>query len=112
MSVTLNFVRDILDHQLVDRENEACGKVDDVELEFDGKALHFRYLLSGPGAAANRMPRWAASIYRRIAGNRVTRIPWGDVLCISGMIHLRKTARELGLDGQDPPARKVLEASR
>ena len=99
MSVTLDLARDILDRRLVDRQDDTCGKVDDVELEFDGSTPRLTYLLSGPGAAARRLPRWLAILYRFIAGNRITRIPWSDVLCVSGMVHLRKTASELGLNG-------------
>jgi hypothetical protein len=111
MSVTLDLARDILDRRLLDRENDACGKVDDVELEFDGKSLRLTYLLSGPGAAAARFPRWLATVYRWIAGSRITRIPWSDVLCVSGMVHLRKTASELGLDRRTEPDRKGVGAN-
>ncbi len=60
---------ELLDHQLMDRDGMACGKVDDVELEVaDDGALYAVALVSGPGAWAERMawrrlgPWWRGAV--------------------------------------------------
>jgi len=108
MSVTLDLARDVLDHQLMDSEDEPCGKVDDLELEFDGKTFCVKALLVGPGAAARRLPRWGAAAYRWLAGSQIIRVPWSEVANVSAMVYLQRPARELGLDRPENPAKRVV----
>ena len=79
MGVTLDLARDLLDRQIVDSEDCPCGKVDDIELEQEDETFQLTFLLSGPGAAAHRLPPLAARLYRWIAGTGRVRVPWADV---------------------------------
>jgi hypothetical protein len=49
----------LLDRQLLDRHGLACGKVDDLELEYspDSGALYVAAVLAGPGVLAYRLRR-------------------------------------------------------
>ena len=110
MSVTLDLARDLLDRQIVDAEDRPCGKVDDIELEeVDGGGFRLTFLLSGPGAAARRLPHIAGALYRWIAGTHVARIPWDAVDHVSAMVHLKKSADVAGLFRGEQLAGRVLE---
>ena len=60
---TLDLVRDVLDHEVVDADGVPCGIVDDVELEGRaGSTLRVRALLLGVEVWSDRLPtscaRW------------------------------------------------------
>jgi sporulation protein YlmC with PRC-barrel domain len=109
MSVTFDLARDLLDNQIVDSQGCPCGKVDDIELERHGRTFRIGYLLSGPGAAARRLPASLGAVYRWVAGVHTSRIPWSEVESVGPMIHLRKTAAELALHRAELPAQHVIE---
>ena len=104
MSDTVDIGLGILDHQLLDCEGRRCGKVDDLAVEGGpGEAARVVAILSGPDVWAQRsrrIGRFAAWIGR---GGRV-RVPWEEVESIDAGVHLRKTARELGLGSGDDRA--------
>jgi hypothetical protein len=110
MSVSLDLARDLLDHQLVDSEDKPCGKVDDIELTYDGRKLRIAALLCGPGAVSRRLPRWGGAVWRWLAGAQVIRVPWSEVESVAAVVHLSKPARELGLERLENPARRVMGA--
>ena len=102
----LKIVSQLLDLPLIDRDGNYCGIVDDVELDGSpGKETRLAALLVGPGAYQGRMPRWAMWLVRKIAGNRVTRVPIAKVESINSAVHLKVTAQTAGLNKSEDSAR-------
>jgi sporulation protein YlmC with PRC-barrel domain len=94
----LKLLSEVRDLQIVDRDGRNCGICDDIELEGGpGDALKVAALLVGPGVYARRLPQWASRLAAKVAGRRVTRVPWGAIEKISGRIFLSVTAETLGL---------------
>ena len=98
----LQFVRDVLDHEVVDVHQVPCGMVDDIEFELVPKrGLRPVALLVGPGAWQRRLTPWLAVLARCVAGRDEARIPLAAVAYIDERVALRNTAEELGLDAAD-----------
>ena len=105
----IKLVSELLDLPLLDTEGEYCGVVDDVEFTGGaGKGLRLKALLVGPGAYAGRLPGWAMWLVRKVAGDRVTRVPIDKVRTITNAVHLECPGRELGLHKSETAARKYL----
>jgi sporulation protein YlmC with PRC-barrel domain len=97
-SASLKLVSQLLDLPLRDKDGNYCGIVDDIELSGTaGKEARITALLVGPGAYEGRMPRWAMWLVRRIAGDRITRVPMAQVDSIKTAVHLKASAGTLGL---------------
>ena len=106
---TIQLVGELLDLPLVDCEGEYCGVVDDLEFTGGpGKRLKLEALLVGPGAYAGRLPNWAMWLVRRIAGDRITRVPVSQIAAIRSVVKLKSAASKLGLDKADQRAAKWL----
>jgi sporulation protein YlmC with PRC-barrel domain len=98
--------RELLDHQLLDRNGRFCGNVDDVELEVPpgGGLPVVTALLSGPGILAERIGgrigRGWAGVQRRLnpGSDDVGRIPMTSVVDIGSSIRLNADRRELDAD--------------
>ena len=98
----------LLDHQLLGREQEMVGNVDDVALEErDGRLLAVG-LLRGPGAWAHRQPgalgRWGRAVWRRLDPREDPRplvLPLDHVLAIGSAVHVDRWADDFlaGTDG-------------
>ncbi len=102
----IKLVSQLLDLPIVDKEERWCGIVDDVELEGSpGKAMRIKALLVGPGAYEGRMPAWLFWIVRKIAGDRLTRVPADEIVKIGSVVKLRSGAGELKLNGAEDRAR-------
>jgi sporulation protein YlmC with PRC-barrel domain len=94
----IKLVSELLDLPLYDSEGKYSGIVDDVEFSGTaGKALKLKALLVGPGAYAGRLPRWMAALARRVAGDRVIRVPLDRIRTIETAVHLKCGGGELGL---------------
>jgi sporulation protein YlmC with PRC-barrel domain len=94
----IKLVSELLDLPLCDVEGKYCGVVDDVEFTgAAGKPVKLKALLVGPGAYAGRLPTWAMWLVRKIAGDRMTRVPMDKVQRISSAVHLDCSGRDLGL---------------
>jgi sporulation protein YlmC with PRC-barrel domain len=96
--------RNILDHQLLDKDGRRCGNVDDLAIE----GAEVVAILSGPGywpQRAGRLGRLAGWI----GGSTRVRIPWDEVAKIDSAVHLRRTAPEYGLGKGDDRLRPFLE---
>src|SRR5215218_812532 len=105
----IKLVSELLDLPLYDNDQKYCGVVDDVELiGRPGKALKVKALLVGPGAYDGRLPGWAMSLVRAIAGTRLTRVPMEKVRSINSMVHLECAGRDLGLDKSELAAGKCI----
>ena len=103
----IKLVSELLDLPLFDTEGVYCGIVDDVEFDgAPGKALKLKALLVGPGAYAGRLPRWLMPLVRKIAGDRVTRVPMEQVRSIKSAVHLERPGRDLGLQKGEAAASK------
>jgi sporulation protein YlmC with PRC-barrel domain len=103
----IKLVSELLDLPLYDNEGKYCGVVDDIELSGGpGKELKLKALLVGPGAYAGRLPRWAMWIVKRVAGDRVTRVPMDKVRTIGTAVHLECPGRDLGLHRSETAAGK------
>ena len=98
----IHWVRDVLDHEVVDAHQVPCGMVDDIEVEFEPRCgLRPVALLLGPGAWQRRLPRWLARVAHALCGGGERRLPWSAIAYIDERIALRATAEELGLDSVD-----------
>jgi hypothetical protein len=79
----VNLIRDILDKQLVDRNEQMLGKVDGLVLELrEGKPPRVAYIEIGAGTLGRRLPGPARAVWLAVArkfGIRHAepfRIPW------------------------------------
>ena len=103
----IKLVSELLDLPLIDSEGVYCGVVDDVELVGGaGKELKLKALLVGPGAYQGRLPGWAMWVVRKLAGDRVTRVPMEQVRTITNAVHVECPGRDLGLHKGEAAAGK------
>ncbi|MGE5562953.1 MAG: hypothetical protein ACM3ZV_06545 [Bacillota bacterium] len=103
----IKLVSELIDLPLFDSEEKYCGVVDDVELSGGpGKDLKLKALLVGPGAYKGRMPGWAMWLVKRVAGDRITRVPMDQVRTIGTAVHLEVPGRDLGLHRSETAAGK------
>jgi sporulation protein YlmC with PRC-barrel domain len=103
----IKIVSQLLDLPITDSDGRWCGVVDDVELSGEvGKEMRLAALLVGPGAYAARLPRWMFWIVRKIAGDRVTRVPVSEVESIRSAVHLKVRAESVGLNKTEDAARR------
>jgi len=95
--------RNVLDHQLLDKDGRRCGNVDDLAIEGDEVVA----ILVGPDVWRNRgrVGRLAA----RVSRPGRARISWSEVDCIDSAVRLRRTAPEYGLGRGDDRVRPWLE---
>ena len=97
-------VLELLDRQLVDRNGELAGKVDDLEFELSedpGGLPQVAAILSGLGALANHLGgdvgRWLAATEHRLAAQR-GRVPSRIEI---GLVHEIGSAIEIAADRED-----------
>ena len=94
----IKIVSQLLDLPIIDKDERSCGIVDDVELTGGaGKEMRVKALLVGPGAYEGRMPRWLFWLIRRIAGDRMARIPAEQIAEIGAVVKLKSAAEKFGL---------------
>lgn len=93
----LDLVRMVCDHQLLDANYVECSKVEDLELEGGPGELKVVALLTGPGAAADRLPAWMAKFAKKLFGDQIRRVPWREVHVITSRIKLKSKASNLQL---------------
>lgn len=106
----LDFVRQVLDHEVVDSNNLPCGMVDDLEVEGEpGGELRVTALLVGPGAWTRRLPSVFEGLAAWVFGTRQTRVAWSEVESVTESVKLRSEAEALGLGRADRKASKLLE---
>ena len=98
----VDLFRQVLDHALVDADEQLCGIVDDIEVSGGfGEPLRVTGLLVGPGAWAPRLPALFARLAAWCFGTRSTRVPWEEVCELGENIKLRSRAATLGLGTAD-----------
>ncbi|BAY10657.1 hypothetical protein [Calothrix sp. NIES-2098] len=82
----MDIIRDVLDNQIVDRNQRKMGKVDGVVMELQaGKQPRLAYIEVGVTTLANRinprLARWVAAIANKWGAKQAEpfRIPWSKV---------------------------------
>ena len=98
---TIDLVREVLDHQLVDEKLTPCGKVDDLLLEWNGTGPpRIGAIAVGVHARMRRLPHWLHGLLqvRARAGEKQLCVPWSVVTTIAENIRLGCRAADLGLD--------------
>ncbi|HJV63642.1 MAG TPA: hypothetical protein VJ743_22020 [Albitalea sp.] len=98
---SLDLLREVLDHEVVDADEVSCGMVDDLEFVERGRGLELEALLLGPGAWGPRLPALAAWLAGKLFGRRLHRVPWSEVIEVSEVIRLRSAAATWGLGELD-----------
>jgi hypothetical protein len=94
----LKLVSQLIDLPLVDKDNRWCGVVDDVAFDGGpGKPTRIKALLVGPGAYKGRLSGWLFWLVERIAGDRISRVPFDEIASISSAVHLKCPAEKVGL---------------
>jgi sporulation protein YlmC with PRC-barrel domain len=94
----LKIVSQLLDLQIVDKDERSCGVVDDIELSGSpGKEMIVAALLVGPGAYKGRMAAWMYWLVCKIAGERMARVPADLVTEIGSVVKLKARGEDLGL---------------
>lgn len=96
---TLDLVRDVLDHEILDVDGVPCGMVDDVEFGADdGGSLRIVALLVGARPMADRLPFGLGRLLHRFVRRSPVRVPWSSVARVLDQVRLSVTAASLGLD--------------
>lgn len=105
MKPTLELLRDVLDHDVVDVDGVRCGMVDDIEFA-EGPAGEpvAAALLVGPGAWQARLPALVCVVSAWLFGRATTRVPWSDIATLTQSVKLARRAGELGLGKLDRKA--------
>lgn len=95
---------EILDRQLIDSEGEPCGKVDDIEMDYDGSGPPVvTAILTNPGALGPRVGvagKMMRAVWRRLHPDRDPKpipIGWDLVAKIDFAVHLTVQREEAGL---------------
>lgn len=102
MKKTLDLMREVLDHEVVDVNGVSCGMVDDIELDAaQGRAPGAASLVVGPRAWSARTPALLSWLVRLVVRAPVVRVPWSAVEHVTETIELRVTAESLGLGKAD-----------
>jgi sporulation protein YlmC with PRC-barrel domain len=102
----LKLVGQLIDLPIIDKHGNYAGVVDDIELDGSaGKQTRIAALLVGPGAYRGRLPKWAMWLVGKLAGDRITRVPFAEVAAIDSAVHLTSSAEKLGLHRSEDSAR-------
>jgi sporulation protein YlmC with PRC-barrel domain len=93
----MDLIRDVLDNQIVDRNQRRMGKVDGILVELrEGKPPLVKYIECGWLTKARRLhPRVARWLRRRVS--RPYRIPWQRIRDIGVDVEIGQTAEETPL---------------
>jgi hypothetical protein len=84
----------LLDRQLVDRDGDLAGNVDDLELEVRGEHLYVTGICTGPGTLARRMgSRRLSAWLERVQGT--TPVPFTRVADLDNHVRLSVARDEI-----------------
>jgi sporulation protein YlmC with PRC-barrel domain len=104
----IQLVSGLLDLPILDKDYRYCGIVDDLEFEEADGVLRVKALLVGPGAYRGRLPGWAFRLVRRIAGYRMSRLPWDAIGEIGSAVVLDVSAETCGLHRAEDKVRRLI----
>lgn len=98
MKRTLPLIPLLLNAQILDKDGNQCGKVDDIELTGAvGKPVKITAVLVGVSAWNGKHKGFVRSLIAKIAGEQQTiRIPWKDIAENIPTMRLTKKGKELG----------------
>lgn len=83
------------DLAILDRDDELCGIVDDIEMADEEPGIwQMTALIVGPGAWPRRRPRWLTAL---LPGRTVVRVEAANVASTGVSVRLLKRAEDLGL---------------
>jgi hypothetical protein len=111
---------DLLDRQLLDRDKQRCGKVDDLELSVpdgapEGSAPVITAILTGPGALTSRLWGWpggvARFLWRRISPDPTRprgKLQFEAVERLHYDVHLNVRADQAGLHDRERWALRLI----
>jgi sporulation protein YlmC with PRC-barrel domain len=98
-AIEVDIALGVLDHQLVDRDGQNCGKVDDLEIAgLNGNAPEVVEIIVGGNAWRSR--GLLGRLLARFSGDAV-HVPWPEVDAVSSVVTLRRRAAELRLNRGD-----------
>ena len=100
--------RNVLDHQLLDRDGRRCGNVDDLAIEGGRGAPKSSRSSSGPGYWPQRAG-WLGRLAGRLGGSGRVRVPWDEVTKVDSAVQLRAHGGGVGLGKGDDRLRPFLE---
>jgi len=90
-----HLIRAYRDLELLDRDDEICGIVDDIEMaQREPGIWEMTALLVGPGTWRRRAPRWLTSL---LPGHKTVRVDAAEVASTGTAVRLLKRAEELDL---------------
>jgi hypothetical protein len=102
----MDIARDLQDRQMLDRDGEACGRVDDILIQWDDNGARIGSLLSGGGFLLDqlgRLGRLLRPLLRSAGARREVRIEWPEIARVEPhAIHLRARRDDLGLSSIGP----------
>jgi hypothetical protein len=102
----MDIARDLQDRQMLDRDGQACGRVDDILIQWDANDAHLGPLLSGGGFLLDqlgRLGRLLRPLLRSPGARREARIEWPEIARVEPhVIHLRAPRDDLGLSSIGP----------
>lgn len=102
MRKSLDLMREVLDHEIVDVDGVSCGMVDDIDFEqADGKPPVVGYLLVSPRAWSARTPALLSWLVGLVVRGPVVRVPWSAVEHVTETVQLRVNAASVGLGKLD-----------
>jgi hypothetical protein len=107
---SLDLLREVVDHEMVDADGESCGTVDDIALRNTAAGPAIDALLVGPGAWLPRLPALLHWLGAKIFGHHVVRVPWSEVEHVAETVKLKSKASTLQLGRLDRKVGKWLSA--
>ena len=109
MTKVVDLGLNLVDHQLLDRDERRCGNADELLLEGGpGESLEVVAIQSGPGTWKRRAG-WTGRFAAWLGGGGIVRIPLEEVSDVGAHVKLRKRAEELGLGRGDDRLRPYIE---
>jgi hypothetical protein len=97
----MDVARDLQDHQLRDRDGDACGRIDDILIEWDAESGRLGPLLSGGSVLLDQLGglgRVLRLVLRFSGTRREARIDWALVSRIDAdAVHVIVPHEHLGL---------------
>jgi hypothetical protein len=97
----MDIARDLQDHQMLDRNGQACGRIDDILIEWDASGARLGPLLSGGGFLLDqlgRVGRLLRPLLRFRGARREVQIEWPEIARVEPhAIHLRSLRERLEL---------------
>jgi sporulation protein YlmC with PRC-barrel domain len=96
----LDMVRQVLDRQVVDVNQNYCGTVDDIVIDLKGRPK-VTGILIGNGPASDRLPEFVRWLSRKLFGRHQTKIPWEEILVIKDVVKLASDAKTYGIDERE-----------